>query len=78
MTRNRCELSAMIAEISKMAESTNAKPSVINKNFIFCSSFIFVSVKLALKSKVVKCYQKWLNNEVKSAFYCPFLMTNIF
>ena len=39
-----------------------------------------MSGNLALKSKEVKCYQKWLKmvkkwlkNGVKSEFYCPFL-----
>ena len=36
------------------------KPSVTSENFIFFSSLIFVSINLALKSKEVKCYQKWL------------------
>ena len=46
---------------------------------------MFVSGNLALKSKEVKCYQKWLKmvkNGVKSEFYCPFLtpilMINLF
>ena len=58
------------------------KPSVTSENFIFFSSLIFVSGNLALKSKEVKCYQKWLKNGVKSEFYCPFLtpifMINLF
>ena len=36
----------------------------------------------AFKSKVVKCYQRWLKDGVKSEFYCPFLtpilMINLF
>ena len=59
------------------------KPSVVtSENFISFSSLIFVSVNLVLKSKVVKCYQKWLKNEVKSEFYSlfltPILMINLF
>ena len=58
------------------------KPSVTSENFVFFSSLIFVSGNLALKSKEVKCYQKWLKNGVKSEFYCPFLtpilMINLF
>ena len=38
----------------------------------FFSSLIFVLVNLALKSKEMKCYQKWLKNGVKSELYCPF------
>ena len=48
----------------------------------FFSSLIFVSGNLALKSREVKCYQKWLKNGVKSEFYWPFLtpilMINLF
>ena len=36
------------------------KPSVTRENFIFFLIFNFVSGNLALKSKEVKCYQKWL------------------
>ena len=36
------------------------KPNVTSEHFIFFSSLIFVSGNLALKSKEVKCYQKWL------------------
>ena len=36
------------------------KPIVTSENFIFSPSLIFVSGNLALKSKEVKCYQKWL------------------
>ena len=45
------------------------KPSVTSEIFIFFSTLIFVSGNLALKSKEVKCYQKWLKNGVKSEFY---------
>ena len=69
ITKNRCELSAMISEnveitcLKWLKNYTCApiKPSVTNENFIFFSSFIFVFVNLALKSKEVKCYHKWLN-----------------
>ena len=50
------------------------KPSVTSENFIFFSSLIFVSGNL--KSKEVKCYQKWLKmvkHEVKSEIYSPSL-----
>ena len=68
ITENRCELSAMISEnfeitcLKWLKHHTCApiKPSVTSENFIFFSSLIFVSGNLALKSKEVKCYQKWL------------------
>ena len=68
ITKNRCELSAMISEnfeitcLKWLKHHTCAliKPSVTSENFIFFSSLIFVSGNLALKSKEVKCYQKWL------------------
>ena len=68
ITKNRCELSAVISEkfeitcLKWLKHRTCAliKPSVTSENFIFFSSLDFVSVNLALKSKEVKCYQKWL------------------
>ena len=90
MTNNRCELSAIILEnfeitcLKWLKNHTCApvKPSVTNENSFFFSSFIFVFVNLALKSKEVKCDQIWLKNGVKSEFYCPFLtsilMINLF
>ena len=68
--------------MAKNHTCTPVMPSVTNENFIFFSSIIFVSVNHALKSKEVKCYQKWLKNGVKSEFYCtfltPILMINLF
>ena len=52
------------------------KPCVTSENFIFFSSLIFVSVNLSLKSKEVKCYQKWLkmglNQDFTVLFYPNF------
>ena len=44
------------------------KPSVTSENFIFFSYLIFVSGNLALKSKEVKCYQKWLKMVLNQNF----------
>ena len=68
ITKNRCKLSAMISENFeitclkwlKISHSCTSKPSATNENSFFLSSFNFVFVNLALKSKEVKCYQKWL------------------
>ena len=60
---------------------TPVKPSVTSVTSDFFLIFNFC-VNIALKSKEVKCYQKWLKNGVKSEFYCPFLtpilMINLF
>ena len=66
ITKNRCELSAMISEnleitcLKWLKHHTCApiKPSVTSENFIFFSSLIFVSGNLALKSKEVKQQQQ--------------------
>ena len=86
ITENRCELSAMISEnfeitcLKWLKHHTCAliKPSVTSENLIFFSSLIFVSGNLAVKSKEVKCYQKWLNNGVKSEFLLSFFNPNIY
>ena len=44
--------------------------SQVKISFFFSS---LMSVNLAVTSKDMKCYQKWLKNGVKSEFYCPFL-----
>ena len=83
MTKNRCELSAMISdnfEITclkwlKNHTCTPVKQCVTNENFHFFLIF-------HLKSKEMKCYQNCLKNGVKSEFYYPFLtsilMINLF
>ena len=66
ITKNRCELSAMISEnfgitcLKWLKQHTCApiKSSVTSENFIFFSSLIFVSGNLALKSKEVKQQQQ--------------------
>ena len=81
MTKNRCQLSAMISENFEITylkwlknhKRAPVKSSVTNENSFSFPSFIFVFVNLDLKSKEVKCYQKWLKDGVKSEFYCPFL-----
>ena len=60
--------------MSEMAKTSYvhrlSQVSQVKISFYFSS---LMSVNLALTSKDVKCYQKWLKNGVKSEFYCPFL-----
>ena len=67
MISENCEITPL-----KLLKHHTCAPSVTNENFTFFSSFIFVSVNLAIKSKEVKCYEKWLKYWVKSECYCPF------
>ena len=53
-----------------MARTSNVHQLSQNENFIFFSSLM--SVNLALTSKDVKCYQKWLKMGLNQN-YCPFL-----
>ena len=83
ITKNRCELSAMISEYFeitclKWLKHHTCAPIKPSENFIFFSSLIFVSVSLTLTSKEVKCYQKWLKNGVKSEFNPNFNDTFIY